>query len=184
MQTSWKIQEYDSSNQIMMTCHSFCALPICQLLLALTVNVASTGASTPAVSPSMSAINAGSHKQSTDAKTISELKLHHLSQKSDKEKRSTKPSLAHSDLDSVDPAAAVMSAIAPQDAPSVDSSGRVVDSGHIGADGKRTGQLAEPPSFMFPIVVAIVGSVLMVIFFVYMCFFKEEKPKKKGDTYS
>ena len=133
---------------------------------------------------SKSALRTELQEQATDINTIAELKLHHLSQQSDKNKRSAQASLARSDLDSVDPAAAVMSAISPQDAPSVDASGKVIDSGHIGADGKRTGQLAEPPSFMFPIILAVAGSVLMVAVFTYMCCFREEKPRKKGDTYS
>ena len=139
----------------------------------------------------------------TSAATFAEVKQHAVSAKSDKGKHmaaAAAPLLGlqmggmdmgmggdmgqGNKLDENDPAAAMTKFIAPEDAPPTDANGTIVeDSGLIGADGKRTGKLAPPPDFTFPIVFASVTSVIMVIYFTYACCFQKEEPRKKGDSY-
>jgi hypothetical protein len=58
------------------------------------------------------------------------------------------------------------------------------DAGSIGVDGKRTGKLAEPPSFMFPIILAIGGAVTATGVIIYMCCFKKEEKPRRGSSYT
>ena len=51
-------------------------------------------------------------------------------------------------------------------------------------DGKRTGKLAEPPSFMFPIILAIGGAVTATGVITYMCCFKKEEKPRRGSSYT
>jgi len=137
----------------------------------------------------------------TSAVTTAEMKKHAVSAHSDSGKRTAASPLmglqmggmfpgagagadAGSKLDDNDPAAALTKIIAPEDVPKTNADGTVIeDSGVIGADGKRQGQLAPPPDFTFPIVLAAVTSVIMVIYFVYACCIQKPEPRKKEDSY-
>jgi hypothetical protein len=142
----------------------------------------------------------------TSAATTAEMKQHAVSPHSDSGKREGKPSAktfglqampgmagllpgadggsGGSTLDENDPAAALTKIIAPEDVPKTNENGTIIeDSGVIGADGKRQGQLAPPPDFTFPIVLASITGVAMVVYFSYECCFKKEEKRKKGDSY-
>ena len=91
---------------------------------------------------------------------------------------------ASTSVDGNDPAAALTDFIAPEDAPKKDANGTLIeDSGVIGADGKRQGQLAPPPDFTFPIIFFSITAVIMVAYFTYSCCFAKEEKRAKGDSY-
>jgi hypothetical protein len=171
------------------------------LLLASAVALAALGQQS-AASPFGVKLAAAPHAGAvaTSAATTAELKKHAVSGQRDRGKRAVAPASplmglqmgagmfpgavgAGSKLDDNDPAAAMTRMIAPEDVPTTNANGTVVDSGEIGADGKRTGKLAAPPDFTFPIVLASVTSVIMVIYFTYACCFQKDEPRKKGDSY-
>ena len=91
---------------------------------------------------------------------------------------------ASTSVDGNDPAAALTDFIAPEDAPKNAANGTLIeDSGVIGADGKRQGQLAPPPDFTFPIIFFSITAVIMVAYFTYSCCFAKEEKRAKGDSY-
>ena len=134
----------------------------------------------------------------TSAAKTKEMKKHAVSAHSDMGKRAagSAPTLGlqampglgaggdGSTLDENDPAAALTKIIAPEDVPKTNADGtEIEDSGVIGADGKRQGKLADPPDFTFPIVFAVITSIIMVIYFAYSCCFAKEEKRSKSDSY-
>jgi hypothetical protein len=172
------------------------------VLLVAAVAVAALGRPSEA-SPFGEKLAAAQHAGAvaTSAATTAELKKHAVTAHSDRGKRAVAPASplmglqmgnmfpgatesGASKLDDNDPAAAMTRMIAPEDVPQTDSNGTIIeDKGLIGADGKRQGKLAPPPDFTFPIVLASVTSVIMVVYFVYACCIQKEEPRKKGDSY-
>lgn len=173
------------------------------MLVLAVVAIALYGHRAAAASPFGVKLAAAKHAGAvaTSAATAAEMKKHAVSEHSDSGKREDKPSAktfglqampgmggmmpgGDSTLDENDPAAALTKIIAPEDVPKTDENGTIIeDSGMIGADGKRQGELAPQPDFTFPIVFASITGVAMVVYFAYECCFKKEEKRKKSDSY-
>jgi len=137
----------------------------------------------------------------TSAATTAEMKKHTVSPHTDSGKREGKPSAktfglqsmpgmagmlpgadsgsGGSSLDEHNPAAALTKIVAPEDVPKTDDNSTIIeDSGVIGADGKRQGQLAPPPDFTIPILVAL-GNLVSIV----LCFWRTLIPLFLPDWY-
>jgi len=56
------------------------------------------------------------------------------------------------------------------------------DTGAIGPDGKRTGAMADMPSFVLPVAFALAGTVLLAFTCAYMSYcVKSERPSRKPE---